>query len=172
MESAPFLEKAGEETPPIGNSPLAARRTEVRMIPVESSNIAAVGYSNGELVVEFHSGTRYSHFNVPPEAHSAFLSAPSHGKHYNNFIKSTYPGRPTAQVYRTGTHPPEAKAYLDRALEQSFQQTKEREASLPTTIEGVLRQLDLPPDSVMRGSIEAMMNYLPVETILERFGGR
>lgn len=142
----------------------------MRMIPVQSTNIAAIGFEAGELCVQFHSGARWSHFNVPAEAHSAFLAAESHGKHYAAVIKPAYPGRPTGDVHRSNGH---AAHPADPLLERSMRELRgERgEPEMPTTIEGVLHRLNLPLDSVMRGSIETMMSYLPVETIIERFGG-
>lgn len=65
---------------------------EVVMIPVESSNIAAIGYSDveGVLLVDFLSGTRYRYSAVPAWKFEAFLAAPSKGRYLNSAIKGEY----------------------------------------------------------------------------------
>jgi hypothetical protein len=61
----------------------------MKMIPVESSNIKAVGYdpSTRECRVRFHNGAEHVHMDIPPEKHSGFMTAESHGKYYNEHIK-------------------------------------------------------------------------------------
>lgn len=65
---------------------------EIRMIPVVSSNIVAIGYSDvcKVLQVDFVNRTRYRYFDVPPQVFQAFLDAPSKGRFLNNIIKSEY----------------------------------------------------------------------------------
>ena len=60
------------------------------MKPVESSNIAAIGYDapNSTLHVKFRSGAHYSHTGVSAEAHAAFMESDSKGKHYNAAFKN------------------------------------------------------------------------------------
>ena len=60
---------------------------EVLMIPVESSNIAAIGFNDGNLFVEFISGSRYRYDDVPSETFQEFLEAPSKGRYLNAEIK-------------------------------------------------------------------------------------
>jgi len=65
---------------------------EIVMLPVESSNIAAIGYSDVERVlqVDFWSGTRYRYFGVPQRKFDEFLAAPSKGRYLNSEIKGEY----------------------------------------------------------------------------------
>lgn len=55
------------------------------MVPVESSNLKAVGYDPDakEMHIQFKSGGHYSYANVPPEAHQAFMAADSKGGHFS-----------------------------------------------------------------------------------------
>jgi hypothetical protein len=65
---------------------------EIQMVPVDSSNVAAIGYSSVEqvLVVDFHNGGHYRYFQVPIGVFEAFLAAPSKGRFLNWEIKGTY----------------------------------------------------------------------------------
>ena len=47
----------------------------MNMIPVVSSNVAAVGYEplSGTLRVRFHSGRCYDYYEVSPELHAEML---------------------------------------------------------------------------------------------------
>jgi hypothetical protein len=67
----------------------------VTMIPVESSNIAAVGHDpkTNELHVYFKSGTQYVHSDVPRALYQNMLQAPSKGKYHAERIKGTFPHR-------------------------------------------------------------------------------
>lgn len=67
----------------------------MKMLPVESSNIARIGYDadRRELRVEFKSGVAHDYVAVPPEAHSKLMSADSHGKHFNEHVKGRYENR-------------------------------------------------------------------------------
>jgi hypothetical protein len=60
--------------------------------PVESSNIADVGYdsSSQTLEVGFLNGTVYQYFDVPPTVHQELMSADSHGKYFSANIKNHY----------------------------------------------------------------------------------
>ena len=57
--------------------------------PVQSSSIKSVGYDadTRTLEIEFPSGAVYHHYDVPPEAHQALMSAESVGKHYGAHIR-------------------------------------------------------------------------------------
>ena len=61
------------------------------MIPVNSSNIAAVGYEGTTLIIDFHSGSEYAYYGVPASIYQAFLTAPSHGKYHAQHIKHAFP---------------------------------------------------------------------------------
>ena len=65
----------------------------MEMIPVQSSNLAAIGYdTNTEILkVEFLNGTAYEYKNVPQVVFDAFMKAPSHGSYFNREIKNSYP---------------------------------------------------------------------------------
>ena len=67
----------------------------MKMIPIQSSNLRAIGYDqeNATLAVEFHSGVLHHHGGVPAALYVGLMSAPSHGKYYNEHIKGQYPGR-------------------------------------------------------------------------------
>lgn len=61
------------------------------MILVESSTINKIGYADdGDLVVEFASGTMYTYHNVPVSVFEEFKKAESKGKFLNAMIKGNY----------------------------------------------------------------------------------
>lgn len=64
----------------------------MNMQPVTSGNIEAVGYDplSQKMTVRFKGGREYEYDNVPNEAHTEFVSAPSVGSHYNKAIKGKY----------------------------------------------------------------------------------
>ena len=66
----------------------------MNMIPVSSSNLAAVGYDEGrkELYIQFHSGT-YVYSGVPVSVYKGLMSASSHGEYHAANIKNVYPYR-------------------------------------------------------------------------------
>ena len=61
-------------------------------IPVDSSNIAEVGYEDTTMVLEilFHNGNIYQYFDVPQSVYEEFMSADSKGKFLNANIKNNY----------------------------------------------------------------------------------
>lgn len=65
---------------------------EIKMLAVNSSNIAAVGYSEvcRVLQVDFLNGTRYRYFDVSSQIFEGFLDAPSKGRFLNSVIKTQY----------------------------------------------------------------------------------
>lgn len=65
----------------------------MKMIPVSSSNISSIGYENGELYIQFHSGGTYVYTNVPESVYNNLMSAGSHGKYFAANIKNVYPYR-------------------------------------------------------------------------------
>jgi hypothetical protein len=60
------------------------------MTPVKSSNVAAVGWENGTLYVEFLSGSTYAYEGVDEVAYQDLLGSSSVGQYLNRHIK---PGR-------------------------------------------------------------------------------
>jgi len=65
---------------------------EIMMIPVHSSNIAAIGYSPLEQVlqVDFLNGFRYRYLDVPQRVFDEFQEAPSKGRYLNSEIKGQF----------------------------------------------------------------------------------
>ncbi len=64
----------------------------MEMIPVSSSNIAAVGHDEGSqtLQVEFNNGTRYQYFDVPEQVFIELRDAGSPGGYFSSNIKGVY----------------------------------------------------------------------------------
>lgn len=63
----------------------------MNMIPVDSNNLAAVGYdqSSQTLVIQFHSGT-YKYTSVPKHIYDGLMSSSSKGKYHHANIKNDY----------------------------------------------------------------------------------
>jgi len=63
--------------------------------PVQSSNVAAVGYDESKrlLEVEFTSGSVYQYEGVPPEEHRGLVEAESVGKYFAAVIRKRYQGQ-------------------------------------------------------------------------------
>ena len=61
---------------------------DVEMRPVQSSNVAAIGYRNGGMLVKFHNGGMYYYHNVPNELFWRMLRASSKGRFLHQFIKN------------------------------------------------------------------------------------
>ena len=64
----------------------------MKRTPVQSSNIASIGYDQESqtLEIEFHNGRVYQYFDVPHGQHSAMMSAGSHGSYFHDNIKGYY----------------------------------------------------------------------------------
>jgi ATP-dependent DNA helicase RecG len=64
----------------------------INRIPVESSNIASVGYDieNKILEIEFNHGAVYQYFDVPKEVYENLINATAIGSYYFHNIKSNY----------------------------------------------------------------------------------
>ncbi len=58
-------------------------------VKVQSSNLASVGYDSSEqtLEIEFHHGGVYQYYGVPEDRHIGLMSADSHGKYFDQYIK-------------------------------------------------------------------------------------
>ena len=61
----------------------------INMIPVESSNIVAIGYDDNTLYVKYSSGI-YRYDNVPKEVTEKLLNSDSKGGFMNSYIKGIY----------------------------------------------------------------------------------
>lgn len=57
--------------------------------PVQSSNLASVGYDrdSSTLEVEFLNGSVYQYFAVPESIFEGILNAPSKGSFLNHYVK-------------------------------------------------------------------------------------
>jgi hypothetical protein len=64
----------------------------MKMSPVSSSNLSAVGYDEHEkwLVVEFKDGGMYRYLQVPAPIFQAFMDAPSKGAYFSRSIKDRF----------------------------------------------------------------------------------
>jgi hypothetical protein len=60
--------------------------------PVQSSNVAEVGYDPASMTLEvlFHNGSIYRYFDVPQAVYSELMSAASVGAYLNSQIKNQY----------------------------------------------------------------------------------
>ena len=67
----------------------------MRVVAVESSTLAAVGYDTGRklLEVEFSSRAVYHYFGVPAAVHQSLLNASSKGTFFNRSIRGRFPYR-------------------------------------------------------------------------------
>ena len=69
-------------------------KNSMEMIPVNSRNIASVGYDaeSATLRVQFLKGSSYDYQGVPMEVYEGLLAAASKGDYFNNVIrKGGYP---------------------------------------------------------------------------------
>lgn len=63
-----------------------------RLVPVDSSVIAAIGYDDTRrrLYVQFLTSGMYVFHDVPATAHDAFMQADSKGRYFNAEIRDAY----------------------------------------------------------------------------------
>jgi hypothetical protein len=65
------------------------------MVPVASSNLAAVGYdpATGELRIRFHRGNRlYAYYGISAALHRGLMTAGSKGRFFAYYIRWRYRG--------------------------------------------------------------------------------
>ncbi len=63
-------------------------------IPVQSSNIASIGYDleTSTLEIEFLNGSVYQYYNVPESVYDGLINSASKGSYLSQFIKKAgYP---------------------------------------------------------------------------------
>lgn len=60
------------------------------MPAISSSAIRFVDYDDGNMMVVFTSGARYTYHSVPQEVYQAFLHTGSHGSYFNRVIRPNY----------------------------------------------------------------------------------
>lgn len=65
----------------------------MNMIPVNSSNLSAVGYDGSTLRIQFHSGGLYDYAGVPESVYIGLMNAASKGNYHAAHIKNVYPYR-------------------------------------------------------------------------------
>lgn len=58
-------------------------------IPVQSSNVASVGYDemSATLEVGFNDGSVYQYFGVPPDVYEGLMNTSSKGSFLNHYVK-------------------------------------------------------------------------------------
>ncbi|MBL0559818.1 KTSC domain-containing protein [Aeromonas hydrophila] len=61
--------------------------------PVNSSNLASIGYDHTSLTleIEFHNGGVYQYYDVPEDMYSALMNAGSIGSFFSFNIRNHYP---------------------------------------------------------------------------------
>lgn len=59
----------------------------MKRIPVNSSNVKAIGWHNNTLEVEFHSGGVYHYHNVPESKHAGIMASGSVGSYLHKHVK-------------------------------------------------------------------------------------
>jgi hypothetical protein len=66
--------------------------SRIRRVPVESTALAAVGYSERlrALEIEFRNGAIYRYLKVEPAVYDALLKAPSKARFYDENIRHKY----------------------------------------------------------------------------------
>lgn len=63
----------------------------MKLTPVESSNIKAIGYKRETLVIQFHKEERvYLYYNVPKNVHMNFVKAPSKGSFFARHVAGKF----------------------------------------------------------------------------------
>lgn len=64
----------------------------MQRLPVESSDIVAIGYDPKEQVleVEFHQQRIYQYFDVPTDIYHHFMRADSYGTYFNTYVNKHY----------------------------------------------------------------------------------
>ncbi|WP_110519542.1 KTSC domain-containing protein [Herpetosiphon llansteffanensis] len=64
----------------------------MKRTPVDSSNLASVGYdaTNQTLEIEFQNRSIYQYSNVPESVYRELMQADSHGTYFNQNIKGAY----------------------------------------------------------------------------------
>lgn len=62
------------------------------LIPVSSSNIAAVGHEGDTLTIQFRNGTTWQYRGVPPLVYQSLMSSESRGKFFAQHIRPAYGG--------------------------------------------------------------------------------
>jgi hypothetical protein len=77
----------------VGHVSLEGIALAVYLIPVDSSNLRAVGYhtESQTLEIEFQNGHLYRYRSVPPFVHRALMASTSKGAYFSDVIRDKYP---------------------------------------------------------------------------------
>ncbi len=77
---------------PIRGPETTAIVSRIKRVPVQSSALAAVGYSSRlrAVEIEFHNGAIYRYLEVAPSVYHALLDAPSKARFYDQNIRRKY----------------------------------------------------------------------------------
>lgn len=113
-------------------------------IPVESSDIVAIGYDpkTRVLEVEFRGERVYQYKDVEPEVHEQFMRAESYGRFFSSFIDRRYRYERVDTAGNTQTYP-EALAFV------TGNARKARDLQLAFDVYGLkIEQLKLPVDEI------------------------
>lgn len=88
------------------------------MTPVESSQLAAIGYDPASLTlgVTFKGGGHYRYAGMSPEHYAEFMAADSKGSHFGKFVRDRYQYRKLAQVDERPESVRSAVAHLESGL--------------------------------------------------------
>jgi hypothetical protein len=70
---------------------LEPKKSEPRMIAVNSSHLAQIGWQYGNLYVAFQNGSRYRFVGVPETVFKDFLDARSYGEYFHRNIEGQWP---------------------------------------------------------------------------------
>jgi len=64
----------------------------MKMTPVDSSNLSAVGYDpkTKTMHIRFQSGRLYAYYDVPEDIYQDLMNADSLGSYFNSFIKGAF----------------------------------------------------------------------------------
>ena len=62
----------------------------MKMTPVSSSNLSAIGYDRGTMHIRFNSGGTYAYYDVPEDVYRDLMNADSKGRYFNYHIKGQY----------------------------------------------------------------------------------
>lgn len=91
------------------------------MAPVESSQIAAIGYDAGTLTlgITFKQGGHYRYAGVRQEHFDELRQAPSLGRHFDKFIRGRYSYQRIQNPPAGDADVPNAIDHLTRALQST-----------------------------------------------------
>lgn len=62
-------------------------------IPVTSSSLNSVGHEGTTLEIEFHNGSIYRYYKVPPHVYQGLINTESYGQFFNEYIINSYRSR-------------------------------------------------------------------------------